>query len=64
MNRKEQKTIIVTETIQRCTDCGWAHAPAVLAYNCVLRSAGFYCLNCFENASIMGDFIQREEVQS
>lgn len=44
----------------RCTNCGWSHKPVILAHNEVLKSTGFYCLNCFENASLIGDFNRKE----
>jgi len=54
MKTETNKTRIVTQTLQRCVDCGWSHAPAVLAYSYVTRSAGFYCLDCYEITSRLG----------
>lgn len=62
MSRKDKQIRIVTSTIQRCAECGWSHAPAVLAHNFVTNSAGFYCLDCWAEASNRGDLDPKAEV--
>jgi hypothetical protein len=62
MSKERNKIVIVSSTIQRCAECGWAHAPALLAYSEITRCAGFYCLDCFAEVSLRGDFDARKAV--
>ena len=62
MLKETLKPRIVTHTLQRCAECGWCHSPAVLAFNFITRSSGFYCLDCYCEASNRGDLDPRKEV--
>lgn len=62
MSKKEKQIRIVSSTIQRCAECGWSLTPVVLTHNFVTRSAGFYCLDCWAEASNRGDLDPKDEV--
>jgi len=56
--KMEQKEIrFVTTTPHHCVDCGFATAPAVLAYSHIAKSSGYYCLACYANASERFEFL-------
>lgn len=63
LKQRERIKTIIDEHLS-CTECGRLAWPCWLAYSEITHSEAVWCLDCFPEAALRGEFTIRKETES